>query len=223
MPSCDICSSTHAPMVCLMALPVSLREPVTDTSRLKNLQAMWCSPVSAATPSAWKTRDQLVCAHLCACNNKCSMSLIHADIFYMFQCFVFVVQCMGAECGRVVQMIGWCRSLRWEGMEVVWVRNGALPSDTVLRFRNCDAHKVSLYATSVDVLFSWSTSLRMALFYTELCSNRLHGAAIGAQFSCTLSSSVYRGSLGWGTTPLYKKSSHTWPKGAQRGGPPHRV
>ena len=40
MASGDICLSTHAPVVHLLALPESLQELVTDTSGSKKLQAM---------------------------------------------------------------------------------------------------------------------------------------------------------------------------------------
>ena len=85
---------------------------------------VWCSQVSTGALSVRKTKDPPVGIHLCPCNNKCSQSLIYADAFYAFRCFVLVDQSIyacrvweGRQNGWVVQ------ELFWEGMFFFLARN----------------------------------------------------------------------------------------------------
>ena len=58
MASCGICLSMHALVVCLLALPTSSRDLVTDTSGLQNPQAM-CKPTSVGDVSQNKDEDAM--------------------------------------------------------------------------------------------------------------------------------------------------------------------
>ena len=58
-------------------------------------------------------------------NNKCSVTSIDVDVFYAFRCLVFVVQlCVGARCGRAVQMVGWSKGFFGTAWGVFRYKNG---------------------------------------------------------------------------------------------------